>query len=61
MDAVFFVVDSADKDRITIAKEIMFEMGRHPGLMSRQIPFVVLANKRDAAGAIAKDEIYKVL
>ena len=36
-------------------------MGRHPGLSSRQIPFVILAIKKDLPGAMTHTELYKQL
>ena len=45
VDGIFFVVDSADLERISIATEILYEMARHPGLQGRKIPFVILGNK----------------
>ena len=36
-------------------------MARHPGLVSRQIPFVILANKKDKEGAINHHDMYKIL
>eukprot|EP00351_Strombidinopsis_sp_SopsisLIS2011_P001760 CAMPEP_0116882704 /NCGR_PEP_ID=MMETSP0463-20121206/15048_1 /TAXON_ID=181622 /ORGANISM="Strombidinopsis sp, Strain SopsisLIS2011" /LENGTH=89 /DNA_ID=CAMNT_0004536379 /DNA_START=42 /DNA_END=311 /DNA_ORIENTATION=+ len=32
VDGIFFVVDASDKDRISIVKEILYEIARHPGL-----------------------------
>ena len=40
-----FVVDSTDKDRLSIIVEMLEEMARHPGLKNRRIPFLILANK----------------
>ena len=50
VDGIFFVIDSTDKDRLSIAAEVLHEMAKHPGLQGRQIPFVILANKTDLIG-----------
>ena len=55
------MVDSSDRERLSIAHEILYEMGRHPGLVSRQIPFIILANKRDLPTAVGQAEMYKIL
>ena len=45
VDAVFYVVDSTDLERISINQEILHEMARHPGLQGRRIPFIIMGNK----------------
>ena len=47
VDAIFFVVDSTDRDRIDIARECLSDLARHPALKNRQIPLVILSNKTD--------------
>jgi hypothetical protein len=39
------VVDSADKERLSIVQEILMEMAKHSVLREREIPLIVLANK----------------
>lgn len=41
--------------------EILEEMARHPGLVDRDIPFIILANKQDKDDAIDEKEITKYL
>ena len=55
VDGIFFVIDCADRDRISIANEVLLEIARHPGLARRDIPLIILANKQDAENAI--DEV----
>jgi GTPase SAR1 family protein len=45
VDGIFFVVDSADKERLSIVQEILMEMSKHAVLRAREIPVIVLANK----------------
>ena len=55
VDGIFFVIDCADRDRISIANEVLLEIARPPGLARRDIPLIILANKQDAENAI--DEV----
>mmetsp|Transcript_3818 Transcript_3818/g.16544 ORF Transcript_3818/g.16544 Transcript_3818/m.16544 type:complete len:81 (-) Transcript_3818:460-702(-) len=49
VDAVVFIVDSADIGRFEEAKEELHALLEDPSLIS--IPFLVLGNKQDVAGA----------
>ena len=58
-NAVVFVVDSADKERLEYSRqelEIMLQEDELKG-----VPVLVLANKQDMPGAMGYDEIYKGL
>ena len=48
VDGIFFVIDSADHERLPVVQEVLQELVRHPGLARRSIPLVILANKQDA-------------
>lgn len=45
VDGIFFVVDAADRDRLSIVQEIVTEMAKNPVLRQREIPLIVIANK----------------
>ena len=47
VDGIFFVIDSADRERLPVCQEVLMELVRHPGLARRAIPLVILANKQD--------------
>ena len=58
-NAVVFVVDSADKERLEYSRqelEIMLQEDELKG-----VPVLILANKQDIQGAMNYDEIYKGL
>ena len=46
-DAVIYVLDSSDVDRIALAKETLENVINHPDMMN--VPVLVLANKMDMA------------
>merc|ERR1712050_242692 len=54
-NAVIFVVDSSDRDRIEDAKEELFKMLAEPEL--REAAVLVFANKQDLPGAMAPAEV----
>ncbi|GLI71658.1 hypothetical protein VaNZ11_016939 [Volvox africanus] len=54
-DAVIFVVDSADKLRMVVARDEMEHMLAHPNL--RKVPVVFFANKKDLPVAMPPVEI----
>ena len=35
IDGIFFVIDATDKERLSVAAEVLHEMARHPGLQGR--------------------------
>ena len=45
MDAIFYVIDATDLERMSINQEILHETARHPGLQGRRIPFIIMGNK----------------
>ena len=61
MDGIFFVVDTADRDRLSVVQEVLLEMVKHPLLRSRDIPFVVLANKQDLPNRVEEDDLRKII
>ncbi|OQR72163.1 ADP-ribosylation factor protein 1-like [Tropilaelaps mercedesae] len=58
-DAIIYVVDSADRDRIGISKEELVSMLEEEEL--KKAILVVLANKQDMAGAMTVSEMHAAL
>ena len=58
-DAVIFVVDSIDRDRISVCKEELDSLCAHPLLASAAL--VVLANKQDLDDAMSPCEVAEKL
>jgi len=58
-EAVVFVVDSADKFRLVVAKDEIDAMLAHPGL--RKCPILFFANKKDLPTALSPVEIAQAL
>lgn len=58
-DAIIYVVDSADKDRIGISKQELVSMLEEEEL--KKAILVVLANKQDIAGAMTVAEVHQAL
>ena len=54
-NAVIYVIDSVDKDRIDIAKQEMMAMLEEGDL--RGVPMLVFANKQDLPGAMSDEEV----
>lgn len=54
-NAVIYVVDSADKERIEIAKQEMLAMLEESDL--KAVPLLVFANKQDLPGAMSDAEV----
>ena len=61
VDGILFVVDASDHERLSVVVEILEVMARHPCLVDRKIPFIILANKSDCPEAIDEAELRKVL
>lgn len=58
-DAIIYVVDSADKDRIGISKDELLYMLREDELAGAIL--VVLANKQDMEGCLTVAEVHQAL
>lgn len=58
-DAIIYVVDSADRDRIGISKDELLYMLREDELQGAIL--VVLANKQDIEGALSVAEVHQAL
>ena len=54
-DAIIFVVDSTDRDRIDLAREELVGAASDPELA--ECPLLVLGNKKDKEGAMALDDL----
>ena len=60
MDAVVFVVDSTDRERLDEAVDELFTTVI-PTVEEDQVPVLVLANKQDVAGVMSPDEIKQAI
>jgi ADP-ribosylation factor-like protein 1 len=58
-DAIIYVVDSADKDRIGISKDELLYMLREEELAGAVL--LVLANKQDIEGCLSVAEVHQAL
>lgn len=56
-DAIVFVVDSSDRERLPVAYEEKTRMLLHPELVNRTIPILYFSNKMDRAEALSCDEL----
>ncbi|EDQ93065.1 uncharacterized protein MONBRDRAFT_5315 [Monosiga brevicollis MX1] len=57
VEAVLLVIDSTDRERLTLIKEELYTMLAHDDLKSARL--LVLANKQDLKGAMSAAEISK--
>ncbi|CAO4364467.1 Protein CBR-ARL-1 [Caenorhabditis briggsae] len=58
-DAIIYVVDSADRDRVGISRQELATMLQEDELQGAVL--AVLANKQDIAGCLTETEVYKAL
>uniref|UniRef100_A0A7S3JF89 ADP-ribosylation factor-like protein 6 n=1 Tax=Euplotes harpa TaxID=151035 RepID=A0A7S3JF89_9SPIT len=56
---VIFVIDSADKLRVAVAKNELEIMMEDPGIRDRPVPILFFANKKDLPYALSEAEIAK--
>ena len=56
-----FVVDSADRLRLTVVKDEMDEMMKHSDVVDKRIPILFLANKMDLPDACTPSELSDLL
>ncbi|CAJ0942459.1 unnamed protein product, partial [Mesorhabditis belari] len=56
-EGVMFVVDSADRLRMSVARDELWLLLDHKDLANRKIPLLVLANKMDEKDALSSAEI----
>ena len=61
MDGIFFVIDASDLQRLSVAQEVLQEMARHPGLINRQIPLIILSNKQDLPDKVDELQLRQIL
>ena len=59
INAVIFVVDSSDRDKIQRAQEELHKVINDPELQNA--PLLVFANKQDMPGSMPKEEVYSIL
>eukprot|EP01135_Chromosphaera_perkinsii_P009775 Nk52_evm1s1889 gene=Nk52_evmTU1s1889 len=60
-DAIIFVVDSADRLRLTVVKDELDAMLGHPDLVDKRIPVLFFANKMDLEDACTPTELTDML
>lgn len=58
-NAIVFVIDSSDKDRIDIAKQELFLIMQEDDL--KDVPIAILANKQDLDGALTDIQISEMM
>ena len=59
IDALVFVIDSTDMDRLETAKEVLYGTLGEEELVNS--PFLVLANKQDLPGAVSPSDLERLL
>lgn len=59
-EAVIYVIDSADRLRLVVAKDELENMLKHPGL-GKKVPILFCANKKDLPTAMNPAEIAQAL
>ena len=57
MDGIFFVVDSADKQRLGMVHEYLHVLAEDRMLAKRNIPVLIIMNKQDAWGHVTASEV----
>ena len=58
-NAIVFVIDSTDKERLDIAKQELFLLIKEEELQG--VPIAILANKQDIEGALSDIEISEMM
>lgn len=58
-DAVIFVVDSNDQQRLTMVKSELYKLMNHPFL--KDVPFLIFANKQDLPDAMQVSTLIRTL
>lgn len=53
--ALVFVIDSSDKERMSIVKEEMFLLLQEDDL--KNVPLLIMANKQDVEGCLSDQEV----
>uniref|UniRef100_A0A3Q0T0Q7 ADP-ribosylation factor-like protein 6 n=1 Tax=Amphilophus citrinellus TaxID=61819 RepID=A0A3Q0T0Q7_AMPCI len=59
--AIIFVIDSADKLRMVVAKEELDTLLNHPDIKHRRIPILFYANKMDLRDALTSVKVSQLL
>lgn len=54
---IIFVVDSADRVRVCVAKDELEELMDHKSIKGRPLPVLIFANKRDLSNALSTQEL----
>eukprot|EP01006_Ploeotia_vitrea_P002273 TRINITY_DN106980_c0_g1_i1.p2 TRINITY_DN106980_c0_g1~~TRINITY_DN106980_c0_g1_i1.p2 ORF type:complete len:177 (+),score=92.64 TRINITY_DN106980_c0_g1_i1:113-643(+) len=58
---IIFVIDSADKFRMSVVKDELAQMLSHPEIVKKDIPVLFFANKKDLADAMTAAEVSKII
>ncbi len=61
VDGIFFVIDTSDRERLSMVQDLLVEIVAHPQLANRTIPFVIMANMQDRPNKLEKAELKRVL
>ncbi|XP_067352324.1 ADP-ribosylation factor-like protein 6 isoform X1 [Channa argus] len=59
--AIIYVIDSADKLRMVVAKEELDTLINHPDIKHRRIPILFFANKMDVRDALSSVKVSQLL
>lgn len=59
--AIIFVIDSADKLRMVVAKEELDTLLNHPDVKHRRVPILFFANKMDVREALSSVKVSQLL
>ncbi|XP_076820795.1 ADP-ribosylation factor-like protein 6 [Clavelina lepadiformis] len=60
-NGIIFVVDSADKLRMAVAKDELDQLLKHPSVAAKRIPILFFANKMDVRDALSAVKCTKLL
>ena len=61
VDAIFFLIDSTDRQRYPIVKKYLKELFKDERLIKNNTPIVILCNKQDVNGANEKEQIIEMI
>ncbi|CAF0755798.1 unnamed protein product [Brachionus calyciflorus] len=56
-NAIIFVIDSSDRMRFVVSNEELADVVNHAEIKNKDIPLLILANKKDVKGAASENEI----
>lgn len=56
-DAIVFVIDSSDRMRLVVANEELNDVLNHSEIKDKNIPLLIIANKKDIKGALGENSL----